>query len=533
MEQGIIPKQHFQNIMGVTVPVHDDIKEDNLKDAIQSKLNQKLSWRPTMNDLENRGIVPSNYFDDPMSAIANRRKSIELKKQQLNEKLSLKRRPSVADLVAEKIMPEDSEVINELKNIAKSHRRMRSAVQDLSTRLPFENETNLQVAQTMMRHINDTEDDINLSSDNDNDEQQDRLIHKRRLSQNMENFLMNRPTIQDLENNGVLKQDGIANSLRASALSLEEKINQKAQRQELIHRNIIKRPNISHSLQPNAQALEDELIKNLEKSQRNRNPSYYKHDIAPRLQQSANQLQKQMISREISNALQARPDKKELIDSNILYKHGMANKLQGTALELEQQLKQRVPQDHLQQIGILYNNNKIAPSIQSSSYELENALKRRPSLTGLLQSNANTKQEEKNEQSLDEEAKESVLNWKLRQRPSIQELEARGIIPEPYKDVVIGSKDYDEANEESVSNRKVASDKIKNKLDLKCRPTKQDLVDRGIVLDWDNTNMAQENMQRNRELLAVKIKQRMDPQEAHDRAFIDKDQLLGNKVKIN
>ena len=58
--------------------------------------------------------------------------------------------------------PEDEEVIAELKNIAQSHKRMRSAVQDLSIRLPFDDETNLEVANTMIKHINATQDDIDL-----------------------------------------------------------------------------------------------------------------------------------------------------------------------------------------------------------------------------------------------------------------------------------------------------------------------------------------------------------------------------------
>ena len=45
-------------------------------------------------------------------------------------------------------------------------------MEELATRLPFEDESNLQIAETMMRHINDTADDIDLiiSSDDDDDE---------------------------------------------------------------------------------------------------------------------------------------------------------------------------------------------------------------------------------------------------------------------------------------------------------------------------------------------------------------------------
>ena len=88
----------------------------------------------------------------------------------------------------------------------------------------------------------------------------------------------------------------------------------------------------------------------------------------------------------------------------------------------------------------------------------------------------------------------------------------------------------EEAKQEWEEYRKESSKKIKNKIGSKFRPSKEDLKDRGIVPDWENPNLLQENVQKSRTSLKMKIKQRMDPQEAHDRAFIDKDQLLTDKV---
>merc|ERR1719474_1451357 len=65
-----------------------------------------------------------------------------------------KRRPSISDLRAENIMPEDTQVIAELKAIAQNHTRMESAIRELADRLPFADETNIEVATVMMRHIN-------------------------------------------------------------------------------------------------------------------------------------------------------------------------------------------------------------------------------------------------------------------------------------------------------------------------------------------------------------------------------------------
>ena len=57
---------------------------------------------------------------------------------------------------------DESQVIQQLKKIAKRHTRMADAINELAPRLPYDDEVNLQVAETMIRHIMDTEDDINL-----------------------------------------------------------------------------------------------------------------------------------------------------------------------------------------------------------------------------------------------------------------------------------------------------------------------------------------------------------------------------------
>ena len=595
----------------------------------EEDLKNKLNYKPTPQDIVNRGLAHNEFWEKSVDETTeHRRKSIELKKQQLNQKLNHKRRPSVADLVAEKIMPEDSEVIAELKNIAQSHKRMQSAVKDLSTRLPFEDETNLQVAETMMKHINATEEDIDLlwttsedddddNDDDDDDEQQrqqqessedpdidydqtsdiepedentkkqtlnldkiQKRNHKRRLSRDIENFLTKRPTMQDLEDDGVLKQTGIANSLRGSAVSLEEKMNQQIPRKELIQRNIIKRPSISRSLQPNAEALENELIKNLQKfkqekslqfesinnadhplfklqennkntkktnkkkfhqrkpsgfgTKKNQNPSYYKHDIAPRLQETANKLHKRRLSKTISEALQARPTKQELIDSRILYKDRMANQLQGNALKLEEQLKQRVPENYLTMIGVLlHDKDKIAPSIQGASYELEYALRRRPSLfdgssqdmVKILQIPSNhhdpnefytdklyqiqEENESKQQQTKSNKKKfnkalhemypddNDKANYRLRRarngdklekrmtrRMSIEDLEKAGLIPKDY------FEDPHGAIEMQRIHRKLREEDLK--IGLKNRSTKQELISRGLTREeYFNMDMDQ------------------------------------------
>ena len=110
--------------------------------------------------LENDAVVSNDIASICMSYTWNK---FEEAGKLLEIRLSPSNRPSVADLVAENIMIEDSEVIAELISIAQQFTRMEDAIQELASRLPFDAEVNRQVAATMMRHINDTEDDVSLS----------------------------------------------------------------------------------------------------------------------------------------------------------------------------------------------------------------------------------------------------------------------------------------------------------------------------------------------------------------------------------
>ncbi len=50
--------------------------------------------------------------------------------------------------------------------------------------------------------------------------------------------------------------------------------------------------------------------------------------------------------------------------------------------------------------------------------------------------------------------------------------------------------------------------------------------------DWDNPNILTENKQKNKAALKMKLRQRMDPDEADQRAIINKNELFSNKVCI-
>eukprot|EP00485_Elphidium_margaritaceum_P003410 CAMPEP_0202695738 /NCGR_PEP_ID=MMETSP1385-20130828/9258_1 /ASSEMBLY_ACC=CAM_ASM_000861 /TAXON_ID=933848 /ORGANISM="Elphidium margaritaceum" /LENGTH=2423 /DNA_ID=CAMNT_0049351815 /DNA_START=30 /DNA_END=7301 /DNA_ORIENTATION=- len=628
---------------------------------ISKSLNQRLSLRRSPLELEQRGILPPNYFDDPSTAYEMRgierklhredlkrkimdkpppqelvarglaqdgfweksstelrsdhRQSIKDARKALSYKLDKTRRPSITELSEKQIVPEDNEVIAELKSIAKAHTRMQSAVQDLSDRLPFEEQTNVQVASTMMTHINATEDDIDLlfSSSNEEEEEEDadapyrrqkeeaseeeyedmdadeeqelgqqpqqpqqptfdldqvqKKNHKRKLSRNLDDFLKIRPSPNDLEKDGLLKQTAVADSLRRAAVALEARLNDQRPKKELLRKQIIKRPSISRSLQPNAEALESALLDNLAKvrakdmdlqpveqaehplfkraavkkslhqrkassgfgTKKNQNPDFYKHDIAPKLQSAANTLHKRRISQKIAHALEARPSKQDLMDSRILYKDNLANQLQANAVSLEEQIKRRVPEDYLQRIGVLiHDKEKVAPALQSKSYELEYALRRRPSLfdggnqdivkilgipsnhddpNQFYTDNLHKSQQSFNSQGstpksydpslafdemypddtdkknyrLRKQRNGSKLEKRIRNRQSVDDLEKAGLIPKDY------FSDPFAAVEMKNIHRKLHAEDLK--IGLKNRSTQQELIARGLTraeyLDMD------------------------------------------------
>jgi HEPN domain-containing protein len=174
-------------------------------------LASRMSVRRSQNELQMRGVVPPNYFENPQAAYQQRieareqasqsfarkfnsresaqsvvdrgfahpefwNKSAEEDRQQRQEsrkqikqqiaaKLKPGRRMSIQDLAAKQIIPEDNDVLLELRKIALEHHRMVSAVDDLQKRLPFEEFTARQVAKTMMQYVAENEDSVHLCTD--------------------------------------------------------------------------------------------------------------------------------------------------------------------------------------------------------------------------------------------------------------------------------------------------------------------------------------------------------------------------------
>ena len=84
----------------------------------------------------------------------------DFKEERINLEQKLIQRPSAEQLVEMGILPPDSDIIQELRLLAQRHRRIQTPP-DLSSTLPFDDETNEQVAHRMMGYINNCmEDDI-------------------------------------------------------------------------------------------------------------------------------------------------------------------------------------------------------------------------------------------------------------------------------------------------------------------------------------------------------------------------------------
>eukprot|EP01084_Bolivina_argentea_P301268 519690_1 len=124
---------------------------------------------------------------------------------------------------------------------------------------------------------------------------------------------------------------------------------------------------------------------------------------------------------------------------------------------------------------------------------------------------------------------ENPLDWKFAQRSSKHDLIIRGIIPEQYAEVIHGNKSLEDAKKEFEAYKRLSTVQVAKRLDIKMRPTRKDLQDRGIVPNWDNPNIVRETKEKNTESLAMKFGQRMDPHEADQRAIINKKELFSNK----
>ena len=146
---GIIPTEDY------FMDPHGAVKaQRNRKSKAKDKLALKYSQRSKPDELVARGLAYEKFWQDEAQDVERQRQQ-RLNQAKLNvaEKLNPKRRPSVTDLVATNIYPEDAQVVQELKRIAQRHHRMQSAIDDLAKQLPFEDRVAEVTASNMMKHL--------------------------------------------------------------------------------------------------------------------------------------------------------------------------------------------------------------------------------------------------------------------------------------------------------------------------------------------------------------------------------------------
>ena len=400
------------------------------KNLAKEDLKWKLKNKPEPEQIVQKGLANEHFWEQDNEDIQRNKQRQRIETEQyLQDNLKSSNNNNnndrdITDLDAKDMLPDDAEVLDELKSLAKRHKHMDSAVIDLQSQLPFDLDTSKTIAKTMLKHLTENDNDINLieidNTENEQLYQQNpqmyRKVHRRQASQALENQLANRKGYYELQQQKILEHTNMANAIRAPAKDLEEHLKSKPNKNDLYEGGLLKRQKVATSLQPNAEALESELVKVLNKlkqeeqmmnnnndhplfrlnnnsnkhkrkgssgfgSLRNKNPQYYKHDIAPSIQAAANAVHKRTLSRKIGNALSARPTREDLIDQRILFSDNMASNIQGKAFELQEKLKQRVHENYLlRQKVLLHHTDKIAPKVQANAVDLEEQLRRRPSL---------------------------------------------------------------------------------------------------------------------------------------------------------
>ena len=108
---GLIPANYFDD------PQAAIKKQKAERERAIQRLSFKYGQRATPNELVARGLAYDQFWKNEAQDVERQRRMMrEQAKLNVAEKLNPKRRPSVTDLVAAKIFPDDSEVVQEVKH---------------------------------------------------------------------------------------------------------------------------------------------------------------------------------------------------------------------------------------------------------------------------------------------------------------------------------------------------------------------------------------------------------------------------------
>jgi len=232
----------------------------------------------------------------------------------------------------------------------------------------------------------------------------------------LENKFYHRPSTFELKARGIMFTSNymLSNILHSAASELEQKLNQRRSLQQLYDLGIIPRVR-SNMLQPAALELERKLLTRPRVSELVDNGVLLVSNVtlARSLQPTASILEPKLENRRTRN---------ELSQLGILPR-GRANSLQASAVSLRLKLSNRPSTTELVARGVLSHSYlRISPALQGAAYELEPKLRIRRTKQQLYElgmiprSRANSIQ-----------APAVNVECKLSNRPSIEELERRGI----------------------------------------------------------------------------------------------------------
>ncbi|ETO07086.1 poly E-rich protein, partial [Reticulomyxa filosa] len=256
-------------------------KHENPEDAQQERqaqiaetekqLNSFLSQRSKPEDVVYRGILTDTdyFFEDKEAVEAAKKRSMQNKKNNIQEHLSLKRQVQKSNLSETPTQngvetpsndnDNDGMFFEKLKQIASQHHRFSSAVGDLKTQLPGADERAQIVAEVMLEHVEGVYPEIKLCRDpncndprhnhstNDTEQalQTENTAEKRRRSSILiEQTLRNRESVHELGQKGFIKNAHIARRLQPAATDLENRIENRMAKQQMESLGLVRRPSL-------------------------------------------------------------------------------------------------------------------------------------------------------------------------------------------------------------------------------------------------------------------------------------------------
>ncbi|ETO24167.1 hypothetical protein RFI_12990, partial [Reticulomyxa filosa] len=129
------------------------------------------------------------------------------------------------------------------------------------------------------------------------------------------------------------------------------------------------------------------------------------------------------------------------------------------------------------------------------------------------------------------------LEWKLAQRITLNEMAARSIIPAEYIPTINTEKEYAAAEQEKQSHFLSTEEKLQRKMELKTRPTPQELFQRGVLVepslsDPEIVDRIKAKRRNIRKKFAKKYRERMGKDEAIQRNIVDKEEFEKDHEKV-